>query len=304
MSGWRWKIVGGAVLLYGAVLVGVKVVERDLVFQASRAKGPLGEPTGRWTPPHTRVEFTTTDSARLVAWVVPAARADSNGVWVLYCHGNAHNLSQFEEPEFYEYLRGTGVNILAFDYRGFGESTGTPDEPGLYADARAAYDFLRTRYHVPAERIILYGHSLGTGVAVQLATSVAAGALVLHAPYTSLPDVGADRFWYLPVRAIASYRFPSLERIPRVKIPLLVLHSPQDRAIPVAMGEQVHLAAGSVDKRLMHVLGGHELAFRVDSGVFFRAFREIVGTVAKAAALSTLQASDTLTSRAKSRSRG
>ena len=237
--------------------------------------------------------------------MIPATTTDSNGVWVLYCHGNAHNLSQYEEPEFYAYLRALGVNILVFDYRGFGESAGVPDEQGLYADARAAYDLLRTKYQVPASKIVLYGHSLGTGVAVQLASSVPSGALILHAPYTSIPDLGARQFWFLPVRTMASYRFPSLDRIPSITVPLLVLASPQDQLVPMQMGEALHLAAGSTDKRLIHVMGGHALAFKVDSALFFRAFREMIGTVLReSGAVSTVQAPDMPTSRAKSRSRG
>jgi len=305
MRGWWWKVTGTVLLVYGAMIGGAKFMERELVFRAAHAKARLTEPQGAYAPPHTRVEFAAADSTKLVGWVIPAAPVDSNGVWVLYCHGNAHNLSQYEEPEFYAYLRALGVNILTFDYRGFGESTGAPDEQGSYADAHAAYDLLRTKYQVSPSRIVIYGHSLGTGVAVQLASTVPAGALILQVPYTSIPDLGADRFWYLPVRAMATYRFPSIDRIASVTAPLLVLASPQDAVIPVAMGERLHLAAGSIDKRLIHVMGGHEIAFRVDSGIFFRAFREMVGTVAKASGpVSAVPRPDTLTTRARSGTRG
>ena len=272
-------IVLALAAVYGVVVGAVKVNERALVFQAERAKGPLAAPDAKWQLPVTRVAFAAADSTKLVGWVVPGAMPDSNGTWVIVNHGNAHNISQLEEPEFLRDLRATGVNILAYDYRGFGESGGTPDEQGLYADGHAAYQLLRTKYGVPAERIIAYGHSLGTGVAVELASTVPLGGLVLHAPYTSIPDLGAERFPYLPVRQISAYRFASLERIPKITVPLLVLHSPGDKAVPLAMGERIYAASGSKDRRMMHVAGGHELAFRVDSAIFFRAFREMVNRV-------------------------
>ena len=273
-------IVALAVVLYGGLIAYVKVNERALVFQAERARGPLVPPAAEWKLPVTRVEFASGDGTSLVGWQIPGAMPDSNGTWVLVNHGNAHNISQLEEPEFLRDLRQLGTNILIYDYRGFGESGGEPDEEGAYADARAAYELLRAKYGVPAERIIIYGHSLGTGVAVQLASTVSAGGLVLQAPYTSVPDLGARRYPFLPVRQIAKYRFPSLERMPKVTEPLLVLHSPQDKLVPLSMGEQLFSAAGSKDRRFVHVEGGHEVAFRVDSAIFFRAFREMVNRVA------------------------
>ncbi len=267
------------VLLWLTAIVFVKLKERTLIFHAEKAVGPLKEPAPPFQPPHERVSFASADGTPLVGWVVPSASADSSGVWVLVCHGNSHNLSQFEEPEFYSYLRALGVNILTFDYRGFGESGGEPSEDGAYADTRAAYDLVVSRYGVNPKQVIIYGHSLGTGMAVQLASSVEAGALVLQAPYTSVPDMGARRYPYLPIHSLATYTFPSLERMARVTEPLLVLHSPADSTIPVAMGELIHRAAASPIKRFMHIAGGHNIAFKVDSALFFRAFREMIGTV-------------------------
>ena len=276
-------IPAALLVLYLAVIAYVKLNERTLVFRANLAAGPLKELAGQFRPPHTRVEFASADGTTLVGWVIPASPADSSGLWVLVCHGNSHNISQLEEPEFYSYLRALGVNILVFDYRGFGESGGEADEVGAYADTRAAYDLITTRYGVPANKVIIYGHSLGTGMAVQLASTADAGALILQAPYTSVPDLGATFYPYLPVRQMATYEFPSLQRMAQVRQPLLVLHSPADSTIPVAMGELIHRAAASTIKRFIHVDGGHNLAFRVDSALFFRAFREMVGTVRAAA---------------------
>ena len=278
------------VAFYAAVIAYVKVNERTLVFHAELAKGPLIEPKAPFQPPHAKVTFASADGTPLVGWVIPAASKDSSGTWVLHCHGNSHNFSQLEEPEFYTYLRALGVNILAFDYRGFGESGGEADEQGAYADARAAYDLLRNTYHVPAERIIVYGHSLGTGIAVQLASTVKAGALILQAPYTSIPDLGSRRYPFLPVQTMATYRFPSIERIPSVKMPLLVLHSPADSTIPIAMGNELTRLAGSTSKQCVQVKGGHSMAFKVDSGTFFSHFGAMVASVTRLAEFAEFKA--------------
>ena len=275
-------------VLWLAAIAYLKFAERTLVFRADLAAGPLKEPAPPFQPPHTRVDFSSADGTKLVGWVIPAASADSSGIWVLVCHGNSHNLSQLEEPEFYAYLRALGVNILAFDYRGFGESGGEPSETGAYADAHAAYEMIRSKYGASPKQVIVYGHSLGTGVAVELASSVEAGALILQAPYTSVPDLGAPRYPWLPVRALAGYSFGSLERMPKITQPLLVMHSPADSTIPMAMGEALTKAAASTNKRFLQIAGGHNIAFKIDSATFFRAFREMVGTVRSAATTAAI----------------
>ncbi len=274
------RLLGTAVaivaLLYVGIIAYVKLNERTLVFHAEKARGPLKEPQAPFTPPHERVTLASLDGTPLVGWVVPSATGDTARTWVLYFHGNSHNLSQFEEPEFYQYLRALGVNLLVVDPRGFGESGGTPDEAGAYLDARAAWDYLLTQRHAAPDRIIIYGHSLGTGLAVQLATQVDAGALILQAPYTSVPDMGALRYPFLPVRAVAGYRFPSLERMPQVHEPLLVMHSPADSTIPIAMGAAITRAAASASKLCVPIKGGHNIAFKADSATFFSQFKLMV----------------------------
>lgn len=277
------RLLGTAVaivaLLYAGVIAYVKLNERTLVFHAEKARGPLKEPQAPFTPPHERVTLASLDGTALVGWVVPSATGDTARTWVLYFHGNSHNLSQFEEPEFYQYLRALGVNLLVVDPRGFGESGGEPDEAGAYQDARAAWNYLVTQRHAAPDRIIIYGHSLGTGIAVELATQVEAGALILQAPYTSVPDMGARRYPFLPVEAMAGYRFGSLARMPSVREPLLVMHSPADSTIPIAMGAAITQAAASPSKLCIPIKGGHNIAFKVDSATFFSQFKLMVMAV-------------------------
>ena len=126
-------------------------------------------------------------------------------------------------------------------YRGFG-NPGAPSEQGLYNDARAALGELHKR-GVPDKAIVLYGESMGTGVATQMATEINAAALILESPYTSVPDVGADRYPVVPVRWILRDRYDSLSKISSVHMPLLLLHGEQDQVVPVRFGKQLFAAA-------------------------------------------------------------
>src|SRR5205085_12328334 len=116
-------------------------------------------------------------------WLIPARHDDSTGYWILLCHGQTGNVATTTRPQYYAYLRDAGVNILAFDWRGFGASEEIPSEEGLYRDAAAAYAYLRDVEHVPPNQIIIFGHSLGTAPAIELATRLpAAGLIVEGAP--------------------------------------------------------------------------------------------------------------------------
>jgi fermentation-respiration switch protein FrsA (DUF1100 family) len=216
--------------------------------------------------PVERVSFPTDDGVTLASWVIPAA--DSAGFWLLVCHGNAGNLSEFDRPEHYAGLRRLGLSLLAFDYRGYGESEGVPSESGLYKDADAAYRYLREQRGMPSERIIVFGHSLGSAVAVDLASRVPVGGLILEGALSSVVDRGQELYPYIPVRWIAGSRFSSLEKISRVKVPKLFLHATGDEVIPLAHGRRLYEAA-SPPKTFVELRGGHGDAFATDSALYF-----------------------------------
>ena len=260
-----------------AVWVGVAVVlkasERSLVYIPGARDVP--DPPSMFALRHRPVAFLTADSVLLHAWIVPAAPADSSGYWLLIAHGNYGSIGFGERPEFYAAARDIGLNLFAFDYRGFGRSDGRPAEQGLYRDAEAAYRYLTDSLLVPPDRIVLFGHSLGTGVATELATRVPSAALVLEAAYTSLPDIGQAAYPWLPVRLLAGERFETIGKIGRVTVPTLILHSPEDDIVPYEHGRRVYDAARGA-KRLVTVRGGHAGAFREDREKYFGAIRELV----------------------------
>src|SRR5581483_1281083 len=148
-----------------------------------------------------------------------------------------------------------GFGLLALSYRGYGGSTGKPTEGGLLLDAAAAYDFAAARY--PNGRIVLWGESLGTGVAVALAAVRRTAGLILDAPFTSAADIGASAYPFIPVRWFIKDAFRSDERIGQVRAPLLVLHGEQDRIVPVSFGERLFSLANEPKRMVRFPRAGH-----------------------------------------------
>jgi fermentation-respiration switch protein FrsA (DUF1100 family) len=234
-------------MLIVALAVGwLKLHEDDLVFASARSKLSLVEelPAGA-----ERVAITVDGGAAIAGVVFPAGESRDTGYWVLLLHGNAASAFSADQLRHGEVLRDAGFGVLAIDYRGFGMSPGVPSETGMYADAEAAFDSLRERGVAP-ERIILLGHSLGSGPAVLLATRHRAAALVLFGAFTSIPDAAAERYPWLPIRYVASVRFDSLARMPTVHIPIVVAHSRADTTIPYSHALKLFAAAGE-PKRLL-----------------------------------------------------
>jgi fermentation-respiration switch protein FrsA (DUF1100 family) len=270
-------LLAAVALAYLAFLVLLRLSESRLLYApgSSRTLTPARPALG--LAPE-RVEIPSGDGVTLVAWVIRAPATDTAGRWLLICHGNAGNLSDAGRPEHYAGLRALGLNLLAFDYRGYGESGGSPSEAGLYRDAEAAYEYLRDTLGVPPERIVLFGHSLGSAVAVELATRVPAAGLVLDGALMSVIARAQEVYPYVPVRWIARSRFASIERIGRVQMPKLFLHARRDDVVPIAHGRRLYDAAPP-PKTFVELAGGHGDAFEADSAVYFGAIARFLETL-------------------------
>ncbi|MDO8534733.1 MAG: alpha/beta hydrolase, partial [Xanthobacteraceae bacterium] len=173
---------------------------------------------------------------------------------VLYFHGNGGAL--WYRTERFRALVADGTGLLALSYRGYGGSTGRPSEAGLIADAEATYAFAAARY--PPERIVLWGESLGSGVAVALAAERPVGRIILEAPFTSAVDIAASVYPFMPVRYLMKDQFRSDQRIGQVKAPVLVLHGARDRIVPIAFGERLYELVRSPKRLVRFADGGHE----------------------------------------------
>jgi len=193
----------------------------------------------------------TADGEKIIVWHVPARPGRPV---VLYFHGNGDFLAGFF-GRFHD-LIADGTGVVALSYRGYAGSSGHPSERGFKSDAAAAYAFTVARYD--ATRIVAWGFSLGTGVAVALAADRPVGRLILEAPYTSTADVAASLFWFMPVRLVMRDQFRSDERIGRVTVPLLIMHGARDPAIPIHFGERLFALAHEPKKFVCFPEGGHE----------------------------------------------
>jgi fermentation-respiration switch protein FrsA (DUF1100 family) len=208
-------------------------------------------PAAAGLPEAQEVALTTADGVPVSVWHVPPQ--DGKPV-IIYFHGNGGAL-KYRVARFHKLIT-DGVGLVALEYRGYGGQSGNPTEQGLIADAEAAYAFAAAHYSV--QQIVLWGESLGTGVAVALAAEKPVGRVILEAPFTSALAVGKMRYWYLPVRLLMKDQFRSDERIGKVTAPLLILHGLHDRTVPYAMGEHLFEIANKPKHIVRFLDGGHE----------------------------------------------
>jgi fermentation-respiration switch protein FrsA (DUF1100 family) len=224
--------------LYLALVVYLYVIQERILYHPNLIRPRLQE----WgAADMAEVTLKTADGLELNAWYKPAREGRPT---ILHFHGNAGHIGG--RGRKLSPYREAGFGLLLVDYRGYGGNAGTPSEQGLYHDGRAALAFL-TASGVPASRIVLYGESLGSGVATQMARELAekepVAALILEAPFSAAGDVGAYHYPYIPVRTLLRDRFASIEKIAQVKTPVMIVHGEDDRTIPVVLGRNLFAAA-------------------------------------------------------------
>lgn len=228
--------IGAAVAIYIAMLVTLFVAQRSLLYVPNTQPPTLAE--AGLDSVMRPIELRTADGLRLLAWYRPPP--DESAPVLAYFHGNAGHIGH-RGDRVRPYLN-AGLGVLLLEYRGFGGNPGGPTEVGLYADARAALDFLGVQ-GVDSGRLVLYGESLGTAVATQMAMERGCGALVLEAPFTSVAAVAQARYWMFPVRLLVLDKFDSLAKIDRIPCPVFVMHGEHDRVIPIRFGRELFQAA-------------------------------------------------------------
>jgi len=229
---WLLATVSAMVL----ILVLMMIFEESLIFI------PSGFPDGDWQPQGFPIEdawFQASDGTRLHGWYVPH---ENPRAVILFCHGNAGNISYRSGMlrTLYQYV---GASVLIFDYRGYGRSEGKPNEAGLLDDARAARTWLADRAGIAPRNVVLMGRSLGGAVAVDLAAKEGARGLVLESTFTSVPDLAAYHYPWLPVRLLIRTRFDSLAKISAYHGPLLQSHGKDDTIVPYESGQRLFEAA-------------------------------------------------------------
>jgi len=268
------RIVVALLVGYLILVLLVRAMEPRLVYAPGPARRLTPPPPALGLRPEL-VRFEAEDGVALSAWVMRPSPGTVDPRWILICHGNAGNLSEGGRAEHYAGLRDLGLGILAFDYRGYGESAGAPSERGVYLDAAAAYRLLHDSLGVPSDRIVIFGHSLGSAVAVELATRVQAGGLILDGALLSGVARGAEIYPWLPVRLIARNRFESDRKIGRLTLPKLFLHARADDVVPLDHGRRL-FALAPEPKRFVELAGGHGDAFLVDRARYYGAVADFL----------------------------
>jgi uncharacterized protein len=225
--------------------------EHSQVYHPSRFMQASGAELRR---PFEDIHFQSEDGVALNGWFFPATPdSPRSSLVVLHCHGNGGNISH--RLGLAEALLETGVNVFLFDYRGYGCSAGHPSEAGTYLDGVAAYRWLLTKGFT-GNKIILLGESLGGGVAAELAERLPSAGLVLQSTFTCIADIGADLFPWLPVRWLARIKYDTLSKLPQIKVPVMVMHSRDDRLVRF-QHSQKNFAAANEPKLFCELAGDH-----------------------------------------------
>jgi uncharacterized protein len=240
---------------YVAVVCVLYVKQRELVFAATNINPPIGKlDLGNAV----QVEIKTPDSEKLVAFY---QAAKPNRPVILFFHGKGGELLNVVKK--LRYFSAKDFGYLAIDYRGVGGSTGVTSKDGMIIDGVAAFDWL-IKNGVPAASVVVLGESLGTGIAVNVAAQRNAAALALGAPYTSVADVAAERYWFVPVKQLLIDNIDSISAIATVTEPLLIVHGKLDKTIPYHFGQTLYEAANKPKAFLPIENAGHEVLFRTE----------------------------------------
>ncbi len=244
------------------------------LFEYVQVYRPRGELVASPSQIHEQPEsflFPSGETYRCHAWYYAANRESLWNDWVLlYSHGNGGNISY--RLDLHDLWLQEGFNVLAYDYRGYGQSSGRPSEAGTYQDIQAAYDWLLAK-GFPPDKIIALGESLGGGVASHLASQVELGALVLQSTFTSISDIGKEWFPWLPTQTLGTIDYATRDRLPDLKIPVLILHSRSDSLIPFHHAERNYELA-QAPKRFIEIKGDHNDSLYDNANRYRQAIQE------------------------------
>jgi fermentation-respiration switch protein FrsA (DUF1100 family) len=244
----KWSLIVGAACYFGFVTL-LYFAQRSILY-------PIPEktrtsPAAAGFPEAEEHVLSTSDGEKLIAWHVPPREGKPV---IIFFHGNGDILA-WRVPWFRE-MTAEDAGLVAVSFRGYAGSSGGPNESGLLQDAEAAYAFAIQRYS--PERIVVWGFSLGTGPAVALAANQRIGKLILEAPYSSIADVAAAAFPFVPARWFIRDQFHSDQRIAAVTAPVLIMHGERDRTIPIRFGERLYELARQPKQMVRFPEGGHD----------------------------------------------
>ncbi len=223
--------------------------------------------------PYEDIRFKTRDGLLLHGWYI---ERDNTGRTILFCHGNAGNISNrlASIKVFYD----LGLSVFIYDYRGYGKSEGRINEAGSYLDVQAAWDFLNRDRKIPAGQIVLFGRSLGSAVAAELGRKVPAAGIILESSFRSIPELGQQVYPFLPVKLLSKIKYPTNDYISQITIPKLIIHSREDEIIPFSHGQD-NFQTALEPKTFLVISGGHNDGFFVSQEVYEAGLRKFISDV-------------------------
>lgn len=242
-------VLGSAVAVYAALVGSLYVFQRHLLYLPGWGRPVLGQLAVIGVR---EIKVTTADGLSLCSWYLPPREGRPV---IAYLHGNGGHIGY--RAERLRWFARHGYGVLMLEYRGYGGNLGSPSEAGFHIDGVAALDFL-TSGGIPSNRVVLYGESLGSGVAVPLAAQHEVGGLILEAPFTSVAEVAQYHYSFIPAAAMVWDRFDSLSWIGKVRAPILVMHGERDRVVPIRFGRALFEAAPEPKEFWVHRDAGHE----------------------------------------------
>jgi len=250
----RWtrsllRVVGAALLIYVTLTVLLWWKQEALLFMPAREYGTLPSASGLT---HEEIDIEVEPGTTIRGWFIPAP-VEAIGT-VLYFHGNSRNLSYYV-PRLAPFAA-AGFDSFSIDYEGYGASGGTPSETNIYRDADAAWNWLTRTKGVKPGRIVVWGYSLGGAAATWCASRHEVGAVVLESTFTTIPEVGANVYPWLPVSLVSRYQFANRDRVAMIRAPILIGHGNTDQLIPFEMGQELHRVANE-PKRFVEHAGDH-----------------------------------------------
>lgn len=262
------RVGGGAVCLYLSIAASACFWQDRIVYHPTRTITRTPADAGM---PFEDVAFHASDGVLLRGWFVPA-EGRARGA-LLFCHGNAGNMS--DPVESLAMYRAMGLDVLAFDYRGYGRSAGSPGEAGTYLDAEAAWRYLTEVRGYSPDQVVVLGRSLGGPIAAHLAAETRPRALVVESTFCSAPELGADFVPWLPVKSIVRFDYSTLRYVRSVSCPVLVIHSPADNLIPYRHGLRLYAGANE-PKEFLAISGDHSDGWLTSGRLYTEGLRRFV----------------------------
>ncbi|PZV12998.1 MAG: alpha/beta hydrolase [Pseudanabaena sp.] len=271
--------------ILGLAYIGLAIVlyigQSNLVFMPSRDVFETPEALGI---KFEDVQITTKDNVSLNAWFVPSKDNDLIGKGIiLFCHGNGGNISN--RISYLPIFKELGLSTMLFDYRGYGKSGGSPSEEGIYADVEAVWQYLIQEKQISPQKIIIYGESLGGAIASYIAQKTSqqngknnAGGLILASTFTSINDRASELYPFLPIRLLSRFSFNSIDRLPHIKIPVLIIHSIDDEIIPFHHAER-NFQVANQPKKLVKLRGDHNSGFLDSLEIYRNGLNEFIQSI-------------------------